>query len=279
MHLGVDRQMSVTGTGVRAWPRVINLAGRAIEKFTSVLPPRMAARIDLLRPELAKGFGPFNSQKCRQAILRSLLRSYPFDLVIEAGTYRGTTTEYLRELTSATIITIEASERYYEYSRRRLSGLSDVQVIHGDSASAIRRVATQPTHNRETKVFAYLDAHWGLSLPVRWEILELLSGWDNVCVIIDDFKVPDDPGYAYDDYGPGLALDRELLAGLPLAGVSLFFPRIPSAKETGHRRGWVVLGRGTELVSQLSRTEGLAIAGGSMVATSEPELTRMRNIG
>ncbi len=254
---------------------VSDLAGRAIEKVTSVLPPRIAARIDLLRPGLAKGFGPFNGQEHRQALLGSVLNLYPFDLVIEAGTYRGTTTERIRTLTSAPIITIEISKRYFEYARKRLSGLPDIRVIHGDSPAEIRRVAAWPTHDRQAKVFAYLDAHWGLSLPTRWEILELLSGWDTVCLVIDDFKVPSDPGYGYDDYGPGLVLDIALLSGLPLAGVSLFFPRIPSAEETGNRRGWVVLGRGPELVDLLSKTAGLELAdrweGAAVASVGEPD--------
>lgn len=239
---------------------VADLARRVIEKVTSALPSGIAARIDLLRPSLADGFGAFNGQEQRQTILGSLLESYPFDLVIESGTFRGTTTQLLRKLTSAPIITIEVSGRYYEYARRRLSGLLDIEVIHGDSPTEIRRVAARPTHDRQERVFAYLDAHWGQSLPTRLEILEILSSWDSVCVVIDDFKVPGDPGYAYDDYGPGMALDDALLAGLPLADVSVFFPRIPSADETGYKRGWVVLGRGDELVGQLSRTEGLTRA-------------------
>jgi hypothetical protein len=219
----------------------------------------VAARIDLLRPDLAKGFGPFNGQEHREAVLGSVLQSYPFDLVIETGTYRGTTTERLRRLTSAPIITVEVSRRYFEYARKRLSGLANTRVVHGDSAAEIRRVAALPTHDRQAKVFAYLDAHWGARLPARWEILELLSGWDTVCVVVDDFRVPGDPGYGYDDYGPGLVLDLGLLSGLPLDGVSAFFPRIPAAEETGHRRGWVVLARGPELIDNLLSTDGLVL--------------------
>ena len=237
-----------------------NIAVRAVEKLTSVLPPGLASRIDLLRPDLAKGFGPFNGQERRQAILGSLFDSYQFDLVIEAGTYRGTTTEYLRNLTSAPIITIEVSGRYYEYSIRRLSGRSGIEVVHGNSPAVIRHIANRPKHDRRAKVFAYLDAHWDVNLPLRWEILELLSGWDSICIVVDDFRVPGDLGYGYDDYGPGLALDVTLLAGLPLTGVALFFPQVPSVDETGHRRGWAVLGRGPDLVDQLSRTVGLVIA-------------------
>ena len=248
-----------------------NLVGRAIERVTRVLPPTVAARIDQLRPTLAKGFGPFNGQESRQAVLGSLLQSYPFDLVIETGTYRGTTTERLRTLTSAPIVTIEVSRRYYEYARKRLSGLADTRTIHGDSAGEIRRLAALPAHDRQANVFAYLDAHWAARLPARWEILELLSGWDSVCIVIDDFKVPTDPGYGYDDYGPGQVLDLAFLSGLPLEGVSVFFPRLPAAQETGHRRGWVVLGRGPELVDHLLRTDGLVLVvqgGGAGVSST-----------
>ncbi len=237
-----------------------DLLRRTVEKLTSVLPARIGARIDLLRPDLAKGFGPFNGQEHRRVILASIIQSYPFDLVIESGTFRGTTTQLLRTMTTAPIITIEVSRRHYEYSRRQLSRLLGVQVIHGDSPTEIRRVAARPTHETSARVFAYLDAHWGMSLPTRWEILEILSSWESVCIVVDDFKVPGDPGYGYDDYGPGMALDLALLDGLPLAGVSMFFPRIPAAVETGYRRGWVVLARGDDLLAHLSTVEGLALA-------------------
>ena len=237
-----------------------NLLGRVVEKGTSLLPPRIAARVDLLRPGLANGFGPFNGQARREAIVRSLLDALPPDLVIETGTYRGTTTELLHEITKARILTIESSRRYYEYSRRRLAISPRVRAIHGDSVREIRRIASSPGHDRRARVFAYLDAHWSSILPARYEILELLSGWDEFCAVIDDFKVPGDPGYSFAEYGPGAVLDGTLFEGLPFAGVSCFYPSVTSADETGHCCGWVVLGRGPALVDQLARTDGLAIA-------------------
>jgi hypothetical protein len=89
--------------------------------------------------------------------------------------------------------------------------------------------------------------------------LELLSGWETVCILIDDFNVPGDEGYAYDDYGQGFALDVRLLSGLPLEDVFLFFPRISSVEETGRRRGWVVLARGRDLVDKLLKLEELTV--------------------
>ena len=177
--------------------------------------------------------------------------------MIETGTYRGTTTERLRRVTNAPIVTIELSSRYFEYARRRLSGMANVRIVHGDSPTEIRHIAVSIDHDRGAKVFAYLDAHWGRNLPTRWEILELLAGWDSLCIVIDDFKVPGDLGYAFDDYGRGFALDLDLLSGLPLEDVAAFYPGIPSGEESGHRRGWVVLGRGQDIVRELERADGL----------------------
>jgi len=237
-----------------------HLASRITEKVTRVLPPKVAARIDLFRPSLAAGFGPFNGQTCREAVVRSVLDAVPIDLVIETGTYRGTTTERLRAITKAPIVTIEASLRYYEYSRRRLAHLPRVEVLHGDSATTIRRMASSSGHDPSIRVFAYLDAHWESSLPARYEILELISGWNEFCAVIDDFKVPGDPGYAFDDYGPGAVLDATLFNRLPLEGVSLFYPTVLSADETGHRRGWIVLGKGQVVVDGLRAIDKLALA-------------------
>ncbi len=63
-------------------------------------------------------------------------------------------------------------------------------------------------------------------------------------VVIDDFRVPDDEGYRFDDYGPGKALTWDYVG--PIAeryGATAAYPATPSAEETGARRGCVVLAR------------------------------------
>jgi len=239
---------------------VVRFGDRVIDRAIRMLPPSLAARVDLLRPGIALGFGPLNGQEIRQSVLETLIRAFPFDLIIETGTYRGTTTEWLRSRSGSPIVTIEISRRYFEYARRRLAELPDVRFVLGESSAEIMRQAASPTHDRGATVFAYLDAHWGSTLPVRCELLELLSGWDCFCAVIDDFKVPGDAGYGYDDYGPGLVLDESVLSGLPLEGCSLFFPLAPASEETGYRRGWAVLGRGEALLSELATLDGLTRA-------------------
>jgi hypothetical protein len=101
----------------------------------------------------------------------------------------------------------------------------------------------------------YLDAHWGEDLPLFEEIAKIFSSCAQAIVMIDDFKVPNDDGYGYDDYGIGKALTREYIA--PLVSefqLAEFYPRTPSAAESGFRRGCVVVARNPRLIDALSRS-------------------------
>jgi hypothetical protein len=232
--------------------------GGLVERVVSRLPDRLAARIDALRPGLAIGFGgPLNGQEARIAAVREMFGRLRFDLVVETGTYRGMSTRFLRSLTTARVVTIESEGRYARYAFRSLHDLPDTKVILGDSATEIRRLAAGPRPVSAARPFFYLDAHGEARLPLRWELLEITSGWPTFCALIDDFEVPGDPGYGADDFGPGFRLGVDHLAGLALPGVAAFWPTSPSALETGKRRGWLVLARGDPMTTELRAMPGL----------------------
>jgi hypothetical protein len=65
-------------------------------------------------------------------------------------------------------------------------------------------------------------------------------------VVIDDFEVPGDPGYAFDDYGAGKALTSEYISGMiERFKLRAYYPTKPSTCETGAKRGCVVLAHRT----------------------------------
>jgi hypothetical protein len=90
----------------------------------------------------------------------------------------------------------------------------------------------------------YLDAHWQDDLPLLGEFDLIPTRGCSAAIMIDDFAVPSDPEYCFDDYGPGKALRLELLAKAAPRGASLFFPTLPACQETGARRGCAVIGIG-----------------------------------
>jgi hypothetical protein len=204
---------------------------------TRAMPAAAAGRIDLLRPSFRSSWGgPMNGQEFRRAIVRSLAREIAFDRVIETGTYRGSSTEFLRDVFGVPVETVEGDPRLYTYSRNRLAFDPAVTVTLGDSRDFLREIAGRG----DVKMpFIYLDAHWEEDLPLREELEIIEPAWDRAVVMIDDFAVPGDDGYTFDDYGPGRALTLDYLP--PMPDWSLRFPAAPSSAETGARRGCCIL--------------------------------------
>jgi predicted O-methyltransferase YrrM len=211
--------------------------GAFYQNVTDLLPPAAAARIDGLWPSLRRAWGgPLNGQERRRQLVRSIANSMDFDVVLETGTYRGTSTEFFAAVFGVQVETVEANPRYYAYSWRRFARQPRVRVSLGDSRQFLRQMATSRVYKRP---FVYLDAHWDEDLPLRAELEIIRDAWDRAIVMIDDFAVPGDPGYGYDDYGAGKALERDYLPSM--AGWALCYPAVPSAEETGERRGCGVL--------------------------------------
>ena len=60
--------------------------------------------------------------------------------------------------------------------------------------------------------------------------------------MIDDFENPIDDGYGYDQYRIGMKLSINLIkSSLTKYNLVTFFPSVPSVKETGGKRGCVIL--------------------------------------
>ena len=105
--------------------------------------------------------------------------------------------------------------------------------------------------------FVYLDAHWGPDLPLFEETRILFASSSGIVVMIDDFQVPDDPGYAFDSYGPAATLNLEYLRLGEIPEARVFFPALPSSAETGARRGCVVLAKAGPMADALAALDSL----------------------
>jgi hypothetical protein len=221
--------------GVRA--RLLGLAHRV----GAFVPAWLGANLHRLPPRFTFGItGPFNGQRRRVSAVAAMFEAVPFGVVIETGTYRALTTLHLRGLTQAPIATVEVNPRYFRYARRRLRSSAAVYQFLGDSPAVLRQLAADATWRAEPAFF-YLDAHWLDNLPLCEELAVVRGTWHEFAVLIDDFRVDGDEGYFYDDYGPGKALVLDLLDDPTLTDLRVFWPAAHSSRETGARRGWVVL--------------------------------------
>jgi len=163
-----------------------------------------------------------------------------FKAVIETGTFRALTTRYLSELTTSRIATVEISQTYYDYSKRRLAGRANVHQFTGQSPDVLAKLAADPEWT-VTPAFFYLDAHWHEYLPLVDELNVIVKAWPEFVAMVDDFKVDGDAGYVYDDYGPGKSLELSLLERPEFANLHVFWPAAPATAEKRIRQGSVTL--------------------------------------
>jgi hypothetical protein len=234
---------------------------RLLRYGARVAPARLAASIDHLRIGLPEEFGgPFNGQERRIDAVREIFKAIRFAAIVETGTYRATTTLFLRGLSDVPIATIEVQPRFYHYAKRRLRDLPDLHLILGDSADELPSLAKSSPWNIGP-VFFYLDAHWLDALPLYRELEAIVAGWRAFVIVVDDFRVPHDPGYSYDDYGPGNVLEPSILGPFADSELVVFWPGSLSSDETGARRGWIVLASGGPMDAALSRVRSLSRAG------------------
>lgn len=196
------------------------------------------------------GARPFNGQEARQQMLREICERVPFVAVVETGTFRGATAAHLHRVTGLPVHSFEANARHYGFARARLRGLTAVHLHHGDSRAGLERLASTAALQPGPVLF-YLDAHGLADLPLAAELEIAFRHWGEAVVIVDDFAVPDDPGYNFDDYGAGRALTLAYLDENGLRPEGVWLPRCASAAETGERRGCVVLARAPEVIRRI----------------------------
>jgi hypothetical protein len=213
----------------------------ALVKLRARVRPRarLGARRDFRQPDLANAWGgPFNGQEARKQIATDVIAAMKPTAVIETGSYRGTTTAFLRNL-DVPVYTVELNAQLYYYVRRRFRRDERVEVALGDSREYLEKLAKR-SDVPKARVLFYLDAHWGDDLPVKEELEMIRRIWRESVVMVDDFEVPDDAAYGFDDYGAGRALSMSCLP-IEELGYRIFWPSTPGEEETGERRGCVVL--------------------------------------
>lgn len=214
---------------------------------------KAAANLDLTDAELQRGWGgPLNGQQGRREAFAALVHSTEPAAIVETGTFRGITTEWMAQNFKEPIYTCETDPRYFHQAKQKLAPFTHVYCELKDSRAFLRDLSNILPGERP--VLYYLDAHWAEDLPLREEIEIILSADDNAVVMIDDFAVPGDEGYRWDDYGPGKRLTLEIFEGTLATEAHLFFPSLPSGAETGAKRGCCVVTNNDTLAIKIRQT-------------------------
>ena len=178
----------------------------------------------------------FNAQRHRKKIFSDIMGAINFDLIIETGTWLGDTTGFMRQTSGKPVYSCEVNSRFAALAKTRLSRLDQIHLELKDSRMFLSGL--QKSDCASKTAFFYLDAHWYDDLPLSEEMDMIGSGWRNYVVLIDDFKVPDDSGYGYDNYGPGRALELSLLnAVIKKFNLAVFF--VGSGQQRNRGKMWM----------------------------------------
>ena len=182
-----------------------------------------------------------HAQPNRRAVVAHLFANMGLKQAVETGTYLGRTTNYLARTFQVPVYSSELVPRYHHAARRLLREVPAVHLHLKDSRAFLRELAGRADITA-LPTFFYLDAHWYQDLPLADEIDIIAGAWRDYAILVDDFKVPGDDGYAYDDYGPGKCLDMDYLKPvLARNQLRAFFPATRSKDESGGRPGYVVV--------------------------------------
>jgi hypothetical protein len=193
----------------------------------------------------------FNGQAERQRIFKEIVGPSCFDRIVETGTFIGNTAGWMNHVTGLPVHSSEINRHFHLLARKRLASCKDINLEMGDSVDFLGALADSPLSGE--RVFFYLDAHWYESLPLAAELRLIAGHWRDFVVMVDDFEVPGDEGYGFDDYGFRRSLTMgcfgKVFRRLELLAYS---PVLPSAQETGARSGCVLLAKkGSNAVKEL----------------------------
>jgi hypothetical protein len=199
-------------------------------------------------PNNEHGWGdhPLNGDPERADLVFRLIKAVRFDLIVETGTFRGSTTAFFHEISDAEIYSCELIDRYFEFALDRLGETPRIHLERKDSRIFLTEIAQSQIHEKKS-VFFYLDAHWGHDLPLVEEIRIILKHFPSCIVMVDDFEVPGRREFGFDAYGDEAVLSVDLLASEVPADTSLFYPNWPLDPDVDGRRGFVILARGGPL--------------------------------
>ena len=196
--------------------------------MTDRLFPRLFASLDFSRG--SRQVPPLNGQRGRTAIVEAIIRSCGVAQIVETGTYRGASTAWFAAF-GVPVYTVESNARFAHLARLNFAGTPSVHTAEMDWVAFLEQLAHDPQRTAPLTLF-YLDAHWNKRLPLGEEVQIVAGAFPSAIMVIDDFCVPDDPDYGFDDYGPDKRLDVAYLKRTGVPGLTGFFPRFAEHRKT-----------------------------------------------
>jgi hypothetical protein len=133
---------------------------------------------------------------------------------VETGTNVGSSICYLaRHFPKLPCYSCEPDKESCEFARRKAAPFPNAQINHEPSPQFLHTLAKQVPGLASRETLFWLDSHgYGFRWPLREEVEFITTRFDSACIFIDDFKVPGQPQFLFDEYD-GQICGMELIAG------------------------------------------------------------------
>lgn len=136
----------------------------------------------------------FNGDGIERALMKRLVASLNIDMIVETGTYLGSTAYFLsKSFPNIRIVTVESNDAHYQKAREILSGCGNVKQYLGSSIEVLGGLDWRNVRNP----LFYLDAHWGEVFPLGRELDFISARVARAVIMVDDFQVEGRPDYAF----------------------------------------------------------------------------------
>jgi predicted O-methyltransferase YrrM len=184
----------------------------------------------------------FNGQWLRTAYLLWLYRELNCTSFLETGTRYGYTSITAQRLLGGPVYSVELMRDNYLHAAllaRLVLGFNQQPHLHlGDSRKTLREWLSSALPGKCPMI--YLDAHFYEDHPLAEEV-RLAVQRGNCVVVIDDFQVPHDAGFGWDNK-QGVSVDfKAIEKEVPPDRVRVLYPAYQSQIETGGKRGACIL--------------------------------------
>jgi hypothetical protein len=150
----------------------------------------------------------FNLEAIRAYIFWKLHRLHNCSSFVETGTLYGNTAGFTNRVFKTPVFTAELNSTHHLVSKANLAWARGVTQYKASSPDFLNQVC-QGSAIGDNPMF-YLDAHWNEFMPLPDELTIIAENCDKAVILIDDFMVPWDDRFLYDEY-PDIRIDVEII--------------------------------------------------------------------
>jgi hypothetical protein len=189
----------------------------------------------------------FNGETLRARIIYEIVRHFKPRAFVETGTYHAATTILANTFLGLPVYSCEVMFRKVVLAKLITRNMPQIEISWSSSVPFLEKVTKRLSKQR---AIFYLDAHAGFAsaqLPLIQELNTLLF-LNEFVAVIDDFQVPNERSFGFDQYKGeviGLELIEDFLKRSNIRRV--YLPGYPPRLETGFTRGYCVFWKSTTM--------------------------------